>query len=221
MTEHNEWDGRIAGIVLAGGAARRLGGDKALRLLGGKTLLDHAISRARPQVAALAVSANSGDAAYRAPGLPVLADSAPGLPGPLAGILAGMDWAASSGMAWLASFPCDAPFFPRDLVARLTAARAAGQADIACAASGGRTHPVFALWPARLREELRRALRDEGLRKVETWAARYRVVTVAIPAEPFDPFLNINTPDDLSRAETLLAALRSADNDGAGSLGGT
>lgn len=219
MVEHNDLSGRIAGIVLAGGQARRLGGDKALRLLGGKSLLEHAISLARPQVATLALSANGDPGPLRPFGLPILPDPVPGFVGPLAGILAGMDWAAAAGIAWLASFPCDAPFFPPDFVARLAAARERDGADIACARSGGRTHPVFALWPVRLRDELRRALRDEGMRKVDGWSARYRIATVAFDAVPFDPFFNINTPEDFAKAETLLAMRPSVDNGGAGSSG--
>ena len=210
---------RIAGIILAGGQARRLGGDKALRPLGGMPVLAHAIAHAAPQVAALALSANGDPAPFQAFALPILADSVPGFVGPLAGILAGLDWAAREGMDTLASFACDAPFFPRDLVARLGAARERDGAIIATAASAGRLHPVFALWPASLRDELRRALTDDGTRKVDGWSARYRSVTVSFATDPLDPFFNINTPGDLAKAETLLAMLPSADNAGAGSSG--
>jgi molybdenum cofactor guanylyltransferase len=208
----------IAGIVLAGGQARRLGGDKALRRLGTKSLIENAISRSEPQVATLALSANGDPTPYRPFGLPILADSVPFV-GPLAGILAGMDWAAGRGFDTLASFPCDAPFFPPDLVARLADARMREHADIAAASSAGRAHPVFALWPVALRAELRRALTDEGVRKVDAWSARYALVTIAFSAVPVDPFFNINTPGDLAKAETLLAMLPPADNVGAGSLG--
>jgi molybdenum cofactor guanylyltransferase len=206
----------IAGIVLAGGRSRRLGGDKALRQLGPKPLLAHAISRAQPQVAALALSVNTNLASFRIFGLALRTDSVPGFPGPLAGILAGMDWAAEQGIETLASFACDAPFFPVDLVARLAAARDSDNALVACAASGGRAHPVFALWPVSLREDLRPALSELGARKVDAWAAHYPSTTVSFPIAPFDPFFNINTPADLAKAERLLALPGPSDNDGPG-----
>jgi molybdopterin-guanine dinucleotide biosynthesis protein A len=211
--------GSIAGIVLAGGQARRLGGDKALRLLGGQPLLAHVIARARPQVAALALSANGDPARYASFGLPVLGDTLPGFAGPLAGILAGMEWAASGGADLIASFPCDAPFFPSDLVARLALARAEAGAAIACAASGERLQPVFALWPVALRTALRDAIVDGGVRKVDAWAGRQGLVTVPFPTVPFDPFFNINTPADLAAAETLLVAATRADNRAGGDKG--
>jgi molybdenum cofactor guanylyltransferase len=206
----------IAGIILAGGQSRRLGGNKALRQLGSKPLLAHVISRAQPQVASLALSVNINLPSFRSFGLPLLADPFPGFPGPLAGILAGMDWAAGQGSETLASFACDTPFFPLDLVARLAAARDADNAVVACAASGGRAHPVFALWPVSLREDLRRALSEQGARKVDAWAARYRSTTVSFPNASFDPFFNINTPADLAKAEPLLAMAGSFDNDDTG-----
>jgi molybdenum cofactor guanylyltransferase len=198
----------IAGVLLAGGRAQRMGGgDKSLRLLGGRTLLDRAVERARPQVSALAVNAYGDPTRFADVGLPVIADSVPDFAGPLAGVLAGMDWAGSLRADWLASFATDAPFFPSDLVARLAEAIEREGAEIACAASGGRTHPVFALWPLRLAEDLRRALVEEGQRKVDGWTARYRVTVVEFAAAPVDPFLNVNTPEDLVSAERLLAAL--------------
>ena len=209
MAETSAPSSPIAGLILAGGQGRRIGGDKALRLLGGKPLLGHAIARATPQVGPLAISAN-GPARLADFGLPILADSVPGFAGPLAGILAGMDWAAALGLASIASFPCDAPFFPRDLVSRLAEARRREGAVLACARSGGRRHPVFALWPTELRAALRVALTDDGIRRVADWCARYPVATVDFPMAPFDPFFNVNTPNDLAEAETLLAAHRSA-----------
>jgi molybdopterin-guanine dinucleotide biosynthesis protein A len=206
-----------AGIILAGGQARRLS-DKPFRPLGGKPLLAHAVARAAGQTALLALGANEPKR-FAGFGLPVVADTIAGFVGPLAGILAGMEWAAEQGMADLASFPCDAPFFPRDLVPRLAAARTLEGATIARAASGGRAHPVFALWPVRLRGELRHALVEEGMRKVDGWSARYRIATVEFPTMPFDPFFNINTPDDLATAETLLATGTSADNDAVDRMG--
>ncbi len=196
----------IAGVLLAGGKARRMGGgDKCLRKLAGQPLLAHAIARARPQVAALAINANGEAARFAAFGLPVIADSIADHAGPLAGVLAGMDWAAARA-SHVASFATDAPFLPSDLVARLAAAIADG-ADIACAASGARAQPVFALWPVALAEELRRAMLDEGVRKVDVWTARYRLAEVAFEADGHDPFFNINAPDDLARAGDILARM--------------
>ena len=195
----------VAGVLLAGGLARRMGGgDKSLRLLAGRPLLDWVIERAQPQVASLALNANGDLQRFARFGLPLIADSIPGFAGPLAGVLAGLEWAAGAvaGVTHVASFATDAPFLPRDLVARLAAAVENG-ADLACAASDGRAHPVFALWPVTLRGDLRRALAEEGLRKVDEWTARYRLVEVAFAAAPVDPFFNANRPEDLAEAEAL------------------
>lgn len=198
----------VAGLILAGGRARRLGGvDKALQPLAGRPLLAHVLDRARPQLGHLAISAHGDPSRFAAWGLPVLADPIPDFAGPLAGILAGMEWA--QGLAprprWLVSLPCDTPFLPGDLVARLLAPCLAGSAEIACAASGGRSHPVVAVWPLTLLEELRRALSEEGLRKVDLWAGRYRLTEIAFEGTP-DPFLNINRPEDLTLAAARLSA---------------
>jgi molybdenum cofactor guanylyltransferase len=200
-------DRSIAGIVLAGGLSRRMGGtDKALLPLQGEPLVKRVVERARPQVGAMALSAGGDPQRFASFGLPALADSIAGHVGPLAGILAGLDWASAlPGVALLASFSCDAPFFPRDLVIRLRAARHRESAIIACAASAGRTHPVFALWPLDLREPLRDALMTEKARKVDAWTARYRMAEVTYPTEPIDPFFNINTPEQLAEAEAWLA----------------
>ena len=195
-----------AGLLLAGGRGRRMGGGlKGMALLGGRPLLARAAARAGPQVARLAVNANAPASEFAALGLPVLPDPVAGFAGPLAGVLAGMLWAREAGYGWVASFPCDAPFFPGTLVRDLAAE--AGRADIVTAASGGRRHPVFALWAAGLADELRRALAGEGLRKVDRWTARYRTADVDFPVPPEgDPFFNINTPEDLAAAEARLAA---------------
>ncbi len=201
----------IAGIVLAGGLSRRMGGgDKCLQALAGRPVLAHIIERAQGQVTALALNANGDAARFAAFGLPVVADSVPGFAGPLAGVLAGLDWAAASvpDCTHVASFAGDAPFLPRDLVARLWAAIADGRHDLACAASAGRAHPVFGLWPVALRDELRRAMVEEGMRKVDVWTARYALVAVDFAAAPVDPFFNANRPEDLAEAERLAAALR-------------
>jgi molybdopterin-guanine dinucleotide biosynthesis protein A len=197
----------IAGVVLAGGLSRRMGGgDKCLRPLAGKPILAHIIERAQPQVAALALNANGDPARFSGFGLPVVPDGIADFAGPLAGVLAGLDWAAAAvrGATHLASFAGDAPFLPRDLVARLAAAVGAGS-DLACAASAGRAHPVFGLWPLALRDDLRHALRVEGIRKVDQWTGRFRLATVEFPASPLDPFFNANRPEDLAEAERLAA----------------
>ena len=199
---------RVAGIVLAGGQSRRMGGgDKCLRSLGGRTILARIVERAAPQVESLALNANGDPARFAGYGLPVVGDSIADFAGPLAGVLAGLDWAAAQApsCSHLASFAGDAPFLPWDLVRRFVDAVEAEQADLACAASGGRTHPVFGLWPVALRGALRRAMIDEGIRKVDQWTARYRIAVVAYQAEPYDPFFNANRPDDLDVAERLAA----------------
>ncbi|HEY3911078.1 MAG TPA: molybdenum cofactor guanylyltransferase MobA [Stellaceae bacterium] len=195
------------GLLLAGGQSRRMGGgDKALRRLGGATLLDRVVARLRPQVDALVLNANGDPARFAGFGLPLVADSVPGFAGPLAGVLAGLDWAAAHqpDCSDVVSVATDAPFLPEDLAARLAAARDAAGADLACAASGGRSHPVFGLWPVRLREDLRRAVVDEGVRKVDQWTARHQLVTVSFASEPIDPFFNANRPEDLETAASLL-----------------
>lgn len=197
----------VLGVLLAGGLARRMGGgDKCLKVLGGRTLLARAVERARPQVDELILNATGDPARFAECGLDVIGDAVPGFAGPLAGVLAGMERAAAhmGEDVWVATFPTDAPFFPGDLVARLRDAVMAQGADLACARSAGRSHPVFALWPVRLRGALRAALVEEGVRKVGLWLARYRVAEVDFPTEPVDPFFNINTPEDLTRAEVWL-----------------
>jgi molybdenum cofactor guanylyltransferase len=198
----------VVGLLLAGGLARRMGGgDKALRMLGGRTLLEHVIARMRPQAAALVLNANGDPQRFARFGLPVVADNVAGFAGPLAGILAGLDWTAEHrpDCAMVASVATDAPFLPPDLVGSLVAGLRAANAELACAASGGQPHPVIGLWPVRLRAELRQALVDEGIRKVDVWTDRYRLATVEFPVDPVDPFFNANRPEDLDRAEALLA----------------
>ncbi len=199
---------RICGLLLAGGQSRRMGGgDKCLQLLGGRPVLGRILDIARPQVAALVLNANGAPERFAQFGVPVAADVIAGFAGPLAGVLTGLDWARdhAPGCDWVASFACDAPFAPADLVARLAAAVADGAADLACASSGGRDHPVFGLWPVRLADDLRRAVVDEGVRKVDVWTARHELVRADWPCDPVDPFFNLNRPDDFARAETMLA----------------
>ena len=198
----------MIGLLLAGGRATRMGGgDKGLRLLAGRPILDHVIERLRPQLGRLLLNANGDPARFAAYGLPVVGDSPPDFAGPLAGVLAGLEWAAREApdCPLLLSAPTDAPFLPRDLVRRLWAGRESEGADIAMAASAGRTHPVVGLWPAVLAPALRLALVEEGLRKVDIWTARYRVAVVDFPIEAVDPFFNANRPEDLAEAERLVA----------------
>lgn len=205
---------RIVGVLLAGGQARRMGGgDKCLRPLGGQPILAHVIERARPQVDALLLNANGDPARFAAFGLPVAADTVAGFAGPLAGVLAGMEWALAHrpDAPWIASIATDTPFFPHDLVRRLCAAVAPEGAELACAASGGRSHPVFGLWPVGLAPVLRHALVAERVRKIDAFTARFRLATVDFPIQGLDPFFNTNRPEDLRTAEELLTGSGAAD----------
>jgi molybdopterin-guanine dinucleotide biosynthesis protein A len=198
---------KIGGVLLAGGQSQRMGGgDKCLRPLAGKPILAHVIERAKPQVDALVLNANGDPQRFAGFGLPVIADDIAGFVGPLAGVLAGLDWTAKHlpEAELVASFATDAPFFPRDLVRRLAVAMEEGGFDLACAQSNGQVHPVFGLWQIGLRVELRKALAG-GLRKVDRWTARYKLVEVEFFAEPVDPFFNANRPEDLAEAERLVA----------------
>ena len=200
------------GALLAGGLARRMGGgDKPMRTIGGRTILERVIARLNPQCDGLILNANGDPARFVAFGLAVIADNVPDFPGPLAGILAALDWTAANRpkVEWVLSAAEDCPFLPRDLVARLHEARAREDAQLAVAASGRQSHPVIGLWHVGLREELRHALVVEDIRKIDRWTARYRLATVTWPAEPLDPFFNANTVDDIAQAERL-AALDSA-----------
>ena len=200
---------KIVGLLLAGGQSRRMGGgDKALRLLGDRSLLDHVIERMRPQVAALVLNANGDSSRFARFGLPVVADSVADFAGPLAGVLAGLDWTAANrpDCEFVVSVATDAPFLPKDLVARLVEGREKEGAELACAASGGQPHPVIGLWPVGLREALREAVVGEGVRKVDVWTGRYRLAMVEFPIGAVDPFFNANRPEDLERATALLHA---------------
>jgi molybdopterin-guanine dinucleotide biosynthesis protein A len=196
------------GVLLAGGLARRMGGgDKPMRTIGGRTILERVIARLSPQCSGLILNANGDPARFAAFGLQVVADDVPGFPGPLAGILAALDWTAANrpGIEWVLSAAGDCPFLPRDLVARLHEARERESAQLAVAASGDQTHPVIGLWRVALRDELRHALVVEDLRKIDRWTARYPLATVTWPAEPLDPFFNANTVEDIAEAERLAA----------------
>jgi molybdopterin-guanine dinucleotide biosynthesis protein A len=197
----------VAGLVLAGGLARRMGGrHKAFLELGGRPLIMHAVERLRPQVAHVAISANAERERLRAFAEPVLADPVPGFAGPLAGVLAGLEWLREEhpDVPWLLTVAVDTPFFPPDLAAAMLAAVEREGADMAVAASGGRAHPVFGLWPVTVAGELRRALVEEDLRKIDLFTARYRLARVSFHHAAVDPFFNVNRPEDLVRANNLL-----------------
>jgi molybdopterin-guanine dinucleotide biosynthesis protein A len=200
--------GPIAGLLLAGGQSRRMGGgDKCLRTLGGETILARILARVRKQVGPIVLNANGDPARFASYCIPVAPDVVQGFAGPLAGVLTGLEWARANAphCALVASVACDAPFVPTDLVARLHAALARESADFACATSGGREHPVFGLWPVALAPALRSALVDEDIRKVDVFTARYRLARVDFACDPVDPFFNVNAPEDKRAAEALLA----------------
>ncbi len=203
----------VLGVVLAGGQARRMGGgDKCLTMLGDVPLLTHVVRRAQPQVRRLILNVNGDPGRFLAYDLPKVPDAIPGRVGPLAGVMTAMRWAEEHApdCRWVASFPSDTPFIPRDLVARLMLAVATEQADLACAASGNRPHPVVGLWPVALADALEAALK-KGMRKIDAWTAAYTLSVVPFAARPVDPFFNINRPEDVATARTLLARLALAD----------
>src|SRR5665213_1913568 len=196
------------GLVLAGGLARRMGGgDKARIELGGVSILDRVLATLSAQCTGIIINANGDPARFTDTGLTVVPDNVEGHPGPLAGILAGLDWLAaqSSGVEWILSVPGDCPFLPDDLAERLHAARRKMGAGVplACARSGEWRHPVVGLWPLALRKDLRKTLVDEDLRKIEVWTARHGVAIADWPDQPVDPFFNVNTPEDAERAEAI------------------
>jgi molybdenum cofactor guanylyltransferase len=194
------------GLVLAGGLARRMGGgDKIMLTIGGVRILDRVLELMRPQCSDLILNANGDPARFAATGLAVVPDNVPDFVGPLAGVLAGLDWAAehAPSVSDMVSVPGDCPFLPRDLVARLHAARVAEGKPLACARSGDWRHPVVGLWPVALRDDLRHALIKEGLRKIEVWTQRHGVALAAWPDTPVDPFFNVNTPQDAAAAESI------------------
>jgi molybdopterin-guanine dinucleotide biosynthesis protein A len=205
---HNLAADRIAGVILAGGQSRRMGGgDKCCLELGGRPILARIIERVRPQVGPLVLNANGDPARFAEFDLNVVADAVPDFAGPLAGVLTGMLWARRHAphCAWIVTVAGDAPFVPPDLVELMMDAVRGTVADMAVAASGGRDHPVFGLWPVRLADDLRAALVDEGVRKVDLWTDRYRLARADWPDVPVDPFFNLNTPEDFARAEALIA----------------
>lgn len=202
----------ILGVILAGGQSTRMGGgDKSLLPLGGRPILAHVIDRLRPQVDGLALNANGDPERFAAFGLPVLPDSVGGFPGPLAGVLAGMDWAAGQGAEAIVTAAADTPFFPDDLVRALRTATVAGDTPLAMAMTPGEDgrldrHPTFGYWPVDLRDDLRAAL-GIGLRKVVAWTEPQGCARAVFHDRVPDPFFNVNTPEDLAAAEALLAAV--------------
>jgi molybdenum cofactor guanylyltransferase len=200
-----EWPATY-GVVLAGGLARRMGGgDKPLIQIDGSTILERVLATLAGQCVGLVINANGDPTRFSAYGKPVIADDVPGFVGPLAGILAGLDWVARQvpQIEWMVSSPGDCPFLPTDLVARLHAARQTQQRAMACAQSGTFRHPVAGLWPVGCRQALRAALTDEGLRKIEVFTGRHGVALAQWPTAPIDPFFNVNTPEDAVRAQAM------------------
>jgi molybdopterin-guanine dinucleotide biosynthesis protein A len=201
---------RTIGVILAGGLARRMGGgDKPLRTIGGITILEHVVRRLSDQCDEIILNANGDPSRFSSFGLTVVEDTVKDNPGPLAGILAALDWTAAQrpDTEWVASVAADCPFLPRDLVQRLHKARASEQTQLAVASSGGQSHPVIGLWRVPLRHQLRRALVEEDIRKIDRWTDRYTMATVAWSMEPVDPFYNANTLEDLREAERFAGLL--------------
>lgn len=197
------------GLILAGGLARRMGGgDKGLIKIGSETILDRALSRMKPQCSRMIINANGDPSRFSFTGLPVVPDDIPDFAGPLAGILAGLDWAAANtpDTEYVASTPGDCPFLPRELIQRLDEARKKENKPLACAKSGDWRHPVVGLWPVALRADLRHALMEENLHKIEIWTARHGVAVAEWPDQPVDPFFNANTPEDVERAQEIARA---------------
>ncbi|NIZ62676.1 molybdenum cofactor guanylyltransferase MobA [Sedimentitalea sp. CY04] len=198
------------GIILAGGLATRMGGgDKSLLELGGQSLMSLVIDRLAPQVSDIALNANGDPTRFADFGLPVLPDSIQGYAGPLAGVLAGLDYAAEQGADHIVTAAADTPFFPQDLVEVLQLAAKMDDTNIALAATpdpdrGTLRQPTFGLWPVALRDDLRAALND-GVRKVVQWTSRHNAAVAMFPNWDYDPFFNINRPEDLQKAEAMLA----------------
>ena len=194
------------GVLLAGGSSRRMGGgDKPMREVGARTMLERVTERLRSQCTEVILNANGDPTRFSFTGLPVIPDDLPDA-GPLAGILVALDWAAAHRpeIGWVVSIATDTPFLPNDFVQRLHHDRQVAGAPLCCATSGDRVHPVNGLWAVGLRGDLRHALASQKIRKVTDWTSRHHVALAAWKAEPFDPFFNANTPDDLVEAEAMI-----------------
>lgn len=195
----------IAGCILAGGQSRRMGEDKARLVLDGSRLLDRAIERLRPQVASLIINVHEDRGDLGSYGLPVVPDPEGNHLGPLAGILAALRWAIENNIAWIATIAVDTPFFPRDLVVKLADAMA--EKDMAVARSGDRLHPVFGLWKATLAPRLAEFI-EGSPRSVHHWAVSHDAGIAEWPVRPYDPFFNINAPEDVGTALQILAEFK-------------
>lgn len=209
---------RVLGVILAGGLARRMGGCEKARLdLGGQSLIGKVISRIKPQCDALILNANGEAARFADLGLPVVADTVPGFPGPLAGVLAGMEQAAICGFSHVLTVAADTPFLPPDLLERLEAAVRRDERPIGICATrdGGRMirHPTFGLWPVDLRADLRHALK-QGLFKMTLWAERHGIALAEFETRVYDPFFNINTPEDLQLARAVWKSMANSQGQG-------
>lgn len=201
----------VVGIILAGGLAKRMGGgDKCLLPLAGKTLLQRTVERAQPQVEKLLLNANGSSLRFARNRLPVVPDLLPGNLGPLAGIHAGLSWIRKDAPSteWLMSFASDTPFFPLDLVAQLLAAATTHNSQLAIANSRLRNHPVFALWHTSLLDNIEQQLTTGEVPRLQDWIKQQKMVEVSFTADAYDPFFNINTPQDLYAAEPLVALVK-------------
>ena len=196
----------VVGCVLAGGLSRRMGVEKAFIPIGGEPLIQHVMSRLDRQVGQTILNANGDAFRFNSIFQRIVPDSIVGAIGPLAGVLTGLEWARDNVpyANWVMTVACDSPFIPRDVVKKLGAAIEAEGADMACATSGGRKHPVCALWPVRLVDELHSAILNDEVRKVDLWTANYKLVEVDYPTKPYDPFFNANKPDDIVKAQKIL-----------------
>ena len=203
---------RVAGVLLAGGQSRRMGGgDKSLKTLGGQSMMHRIIARVRPQTDSLVINANGDPARFSEFDLPVVPDPIGGYAGPLVGVLAGLSWLGNGSIQTIVTVPTDAPFLPTDLVKQLVTAQAGIADRIVLAASNGRTHPVCGLWPKSLAADLEAALIG-GTRKVLDWTDRHDTVItsfapIAVEGEEIDPFFNTNRPEELAEAEALIERL--------------
>lgn len=201
----------VVGVILAGGLARRMGGgDKCLLPLAGKTLLQRTIERAQPQVSSLLLNANGNSLRFARTRLPVIADIYPGNLGPLAGVHAGLRWMQTDNpdAEWLASFASDTPFFPTDLIDRLITAATAQHAQLAVATSDNSAHPIFALWHASLIGDIEQQLENGEMPRLQDWIKKQKFVEVDFAADGYDPFFNINTPQDLYAAEPMVGLVK-------------